>query len=59
MTNLVTIAEGEARTTTGAIADGTDSNHSSVIKLVRTYLCDLEEFGRVCFERKGSAIPFL
>ena len=49
MTELVTITDGEAHTTTGAIADGTDSNHSSVIKLTRTYLNDLEEFGMVRF----------
>jgi hypothetical protein len=50
MIQLVVITDGEGRTTTGAIADGTHNNHASVIKLVRNYLCDLEEFGRVRFE---------
>lgn len=50
MSNLVTIKNGEAVTTTLAIAEGTQNSHESVIKLVRKYLQDLEEFGRVGFE---------
>jgi len=42
--------EGEPVTTTTAIATGTLSLHASVIKLVRSYLSDFEEFGRVRFE---------
>lgn len=48
--NLVTIKDGEAVTTTLAIAKGTQNDHASVIKLARTYQADLEEFGPVGFE---------
>lgn len=47
---IVTVANGQAVTTSLAIAQGTDNDHASVIKLVRNYLADLEEFGRVGFE---------
>lgn len=48
--DLVTLNGDEAVTTTLAIAEGTENDHASVIKLVRTYIADLEEFGRVGFE---------
>lgn len=41
---------GELVTTSLAIADGTENDHASVIRLVRTYLDDLQEFGGVGFE---------
>lgn len=41
---------GKAVTTSLAIAEGTENEHASVIKLVRTYQADLEEFGLVRFE---------
>lgn len=47
---IVTIKDGDAVTTTLAIAEGTLNDHASVIKLVRTYQADLEDFGRVGFE---------
>lgn len=47
---LVTVNNGEARTTTLAIAEGTESEHKAVIQLVRKYQSDLEQFGRVTFE---------
>lgn len=50
MNELVTMHDGRAVTTTLAIAEGTENEHASVIKLVRTYLADLEQFGRVGFE---------
>ena len=37
-------------TDTLSISNGTDNDHASVIKLVRSYQSDLEEFGRVGFE---------
>ena len=37
-------------TSTMVIAEQTQNEHASVIKLVRTYLADLEEFGMVGFE---------
>ena len=48
--SLVSLSDGEPRTTTLMISEGTENDHASVIKLVRTYLNDLEEFGLVRFE---------
>lgn len=48
--NIVSINNGVPITTTLAIAEGTENEHASVIKLVRTYQNDLERFGRVAFE---------
>lgn len=53
--DLVTLNGDEAVTTTLAIAEGTENDHASVIKLVRTYLADLEEFGSVAFETRSQA----
>ncbi|MGA5482755.1 phage antirepressor KilAC domain-containing protein [Pseudomonas siliginis] len=49
-TEIVSLVDGEAVTTTLAIAAGCEVDHASVIKLVRTYQGDMEEFGRVGFE---------
>lgn len=49
MGTLVAVQNGEARTTSLAIAEGTGSEHASVIKLARTYKSDLEEFGLLGF----------
>ena len=49
-TEIVSLIEGQAFTTTMAIASGCKVDHASVIKLVRTYQADLEEFGLVGFE---------
>ncbi|MCK0507887.1 phage antirepressor KilAC domain-containing protein [Aromatoleum anaerobium] len=50
--NIVTITGGQAVTSSLAIADGTENEHRAVLQLVRTYLADLEEFGRVAFEMR-------
>ncbi len=42
--------KGDAYTTTLVIAKGTGVEHKAVIQLVRTYLTDLAEFGRVTFQ---------
>ncbi|RJX81287.1 Rha family transcriptional regulator [Pseudomonas sp. LS-2] len=47
---IVIIKDGDAVTTSLAIADGCEVDHASVIKLVRTYQSDLGEFGEVGFE---------
>lgn len=52
MNAIVTITDGLAVTTTLAIAEGTGVEHKAVIQLVRTYLTDLGEFGRVTFEMR-------
>lgn len=50
MSALILIKDGEPVTTSLAIAEGTTNTHEAVIKLVRTYTADLEQFGRVRFE---------
>jgi phage regulator Rha-like protein len=52
MNTLVTLQDGNPVTTTLAIAEGTDNEHASVIKIVRNYINDLEDFGRVAFEMR-------
>lgn len=47
---IVILKDGDAVTTTLAIAEGTLNDHASVIKLVRAYQADLEDFGLVRFE---------
>ncbi|QVW25339.1 phage antirepressor KilAC domain-containing protein [Pseudomonas hormoni] len=49
-TEIVSLIDGEAVTTTLAIAAGCSVDHASVIKLVRAYQADLEEFGLLGFE---------
>jgi phage antirepressor YoqD-like protein len=56
-TELVTLIDGNAVTTSLIIAEGTQNEHASVIKLVRTYLADLEKFGRVGFEIQPFETP--
>lgn len=57
-TELVTVIDGVAVTTTLSVAHGTGVEHSSVIRLVRDYQADFEEFGVVGFEiRKITAGP--
>ncbi|WP_081280912.1 phage antirepressor KilAC domain-containing protein [Stenotrophomonas maltophilia] len=55
MTDLVTLSGDTAVTSTLTIAENTDNEHKSVIQLVRTYVSDLEEFGRVRFEMRPFA----
>lgn len=57
MTDLVTLSGDTAVTNTLTIADHIANDHASVIKLVRTYLADLQEFGRVRFEIQTFATP--
>lgn len=52
--NLVTIKDGDAVTTTLAVAAGTQNDHASVIKLVRFYQADLEEFGLLDFKSEST-----
>lgn len=56
MSDLITIQDGEPVTNTFAIAAGTATTHEAVIKLVRTYIADLEEFGLVRFEIEPRAV---
>ncbi len=50
MNSIVIAQNNQLVTTTLAISEGTDNDHASVIKLVRTYKEDLKEFGLVRFE---------
>lgn len=54
MSEIVIIADGQAVTTTLAIAEGTKNSHEAVIKLVRKYAADLREFGVLDFESESS-----
>lgn len=47
---LVEVQKGEPKTTSLQIALGLGIQHASVIKVVRTYMPDIQEFGRVTFE---------
>ena len=47
---IVKVYDGKATTTSLIIAEGIQNSHESVIKLVRRYQTDLEEFGGVGFE---------
>lgn len=47
---VIKTKEGQLVTTSTAIAQGTENEHASVIKLVRDYLPQIESFGRVRFE---------
>lgn len=55
MNALVTLTDGQAVTTSLAIAEGTENQHKNVLELVRTYEADLAEFGRVAFETRPFA----
>lgn len=55
MSSLVTVINGSAVTNSLVIAEGTKNDHASVIKLVRSYIADLEEFGLVRFEIRPRA----
>jgi len=48
--SIVIIKDGDAVTTTLAIAEGTLNDHASVIALTRKYQSDLQDFGEVRFE---------
>lgn len=50
MNALVTLDGGQAVTTSLVVAEGTDNDHASVIKLIRTHQASLAEFGLVRFE---------
>lgn len=47
-------SQGQAVTTSLAIAEGVGNPHSTVIKLVRQYASDLEDFGNIRFEIQNS-----
>lgn len=47
---VIQAADGTPTTTSLVIADGTDNQHASVIRLVRDNLADFKEFGAVGFE---------
>lgn len=49
-TEIVTVFDGEAVTSTVTVARETDNEHASVIALVRRYLADFGEFGGVRFQ---------
>lgn len=52
MSNIVLIENGEAVTTSAAIAEGVGNPHKSVIQLIRQNQDDLEEFGSLAFQMR-------
>lgn len=52
MNSLIFVQNGTTFTTSEIIAEGVGNEHKAVIQLVRNYLTDLEEFGRVTFEMR-------
>jgi phage regulator Rha-like protein len=57
MNKLVMVKREEAFTDSMIIADGTDNQHPSVMRLVRKYLKRLEKYGRVEFMDLKSVNP--
>lgn len=47
---IVQLSDGVATTTSMRVANGTQTEHASVLRLIRDNLADFEEFGRVGFE---------
>ncbi len=47
---IVQVAKGVATTTSMRVANGTQNEHASVLRLIRDNLGDFQEFGRVGFE---------
>jgi len=52
MTNIVSIINGEALTTSLAIAEGVGNPHKAVIQLIRQNIGDIEDFGPLAFEMR-------
>lgn len=52
--DLVTLENGNAVTTSLAIAEGVEKTHKTVIQLVRDNKSDLEEFGSLAFQMRVS-----
>ena len=55
MRDLVFAQDGQAVTTSVAIAEVTEVQHKNVLELVRIHLATLEQFGRVTFETRPFA----
>ncbi|MBS3831967.1 Rha family transcriptional regulator [Proteus mirabilis] len=51
--SLVEIKKFDLLTSSSAIADGVKKKHKTVIQLIRHYVDDLNEFGRVAFEMRS------
>lgn len=50
MSDLVMLHHNEPMTTSLAIAEGTENTHQAIMKMVRTYVADLQNFGEVGFQ---------
>jgi phage regulator Rha-like protein len=57
MDNLIVIRRDDVFTDSMIIANGTDNQHKSVVRLVRTHLKRLEKYGRVEFSDFKSLNP--
>ena len=54
---LVSLHDGQPVVTTLALAQGTENDHASVIKLVRAHVQELEKFGPIGFEIQLANTP--
>lgn len=52
MNALVFLNDGQPVTTSIALAEGAELEHRAVMQLIRNYLSDFEDFGRVAFEMR-------
>jgi len=52
--NIVTLSSDQPVTTSLVIAQETQNDHASIIKLVRNYMADLQEFGLLDFKSESS-----
>ena len=55
MSKFVTLSNGQAVTTSLALAEGTGVQHKNVLELVREYINDLSEFEGVAFQTQPFA----
>lgn len=50
MSELVLLHHNEPMTTSLAVAEGTENTHQAIMKMVKTYVSQLQEFGEVGFQ---------
>jgi hypothetical protein len=50
MSDIVLLHHNEPMTTSLAIAEGTENTHQAIMKMVKTYVAQLQEFGEVGFQ---------
>ena len=54
MSNIVSIICGQALTTTITVSEGVSRPHESILKIIRVYRSDFEEFGLLDFKSEST-----